>query len=56
MDEEEIRRLTALPEKQDGFLGPVWVYDGKKYEVEAEALAVRRERLHNAGLADPLST
>ena len=55
MDEEEIRHLTALPEKQDGFLGPVWVYDGKKYEDEREALGVRRDRLHKAGLVDPFA-
>ena len=53
MDEDRIRRLIALPEKKDGFLGPYWVYDGRKYESEAEALAVRRKRLREAGLTDP---
>jgi len=55
VDEDTIRRLTALPEKKDGFLGPYWVYDGKKYKSEAEALAVRRDRLHKAGLNDPFA-
>ena len=45
--------VTAPPLKKEGWLRPVWIYQGKKYKTFEDAITVRQQSLKKNGY-DPL--
>ena len=48
----EIENITAVPVEKKGWLGPVWVYQGKNYKTFEKAFEARHQSLVESGL-DP---